>query len=439
MKNSEKTSTPSVFERLLKDDKIPRFYAVRFAVEKGIISDIVDEVDKTIDERGVLARIKPGQRIAITGGSREINHMALIICQLANRIKQCGAVPFIVPAMGSHGGASAEGQAQILEGYGITGDSIGVEVISSMETVQIGITQTGIPVYIDRNAAEADGIVIVGRIKPHTDFRGKYESGLMKMMAIGLGKQYGASICHRMGFSHMAENVYEFGRTILENTNIVFGLGIIEDIYHNTYKIEAVPSERILEEEPKLLEIAKRLIPGIPFKKIDALFVQEIGKDISGAGMDPNITGRSGQLGISQPYAQRIAICDITYKSHNNGSGLGFADVTTQRAFEKFDFNMTYPNGLTSCDPKGISIPPVMPNDMLAYKFAIHTCTNITKKSEIKIVWIKNTCAMEYFFISEALVNDAKLIPELEIVSDSIDVEFDKNGNVPMDLFNNYM
>ena len=349
----------SIFSKLLANDVLPRFAKIGYHIEEGSITDIDQAIREAVKSRLLTMRIERGARIAITAGSREINHMPDIFRSIVAVVKEAGGDPFLVPAMGSHGGATAEGQYELLRGYGITEEYVGCPIKSSMETVEIGTSPSGLPVHIDKNASKADGIILVGRIKPHTDFRGKVESGLMKMMAIGLGKQYGAMTCHKRGIENMAKNVWEFGSTILEKVNILFGVYIIEDFYHNTYKVGAIPAERIPEEEPELLIEAKRLIPGIPFDKVDTLFVQEIGKDISGAGMDPNVTGRSGNLGIWKPNAQVIVVQDITEKSHFNGAGLGLADVTTQRAFTKFNFEMTYPNGITSCDVFGMKIPPV--------------------------------------------------------------------------------
>lgn len=422
-----------IYDELLKDDVIPRIAKVSYNIEHGHIDDVCAEIDKQLAAAHVLQRIKKGNTVALTGSSRSITDLDLILKRLAERIHEIGGKPFIIPAMGSHGGATAEGQMKILEEYGITEEKMGFPVLSSMETVQIGTSESGLPVCIDRYAYEADCIVVVGRIKPHTDFHGKVESGLMKMMAIGLGKQHGASICHKRGFKKMPRNVLEFGRTVLKNANVIFGVGIVEDFFHNTYMLEVIPSEKIEEREAELLILAKRLIPCIPFEKIDVLAVQEIGKDISGSGMDPNVTGRSGQMGISRPYAETIAVFDITDKSCHNGAGIGLADVTTQRAFEKIRFEMTYPNGITACDIHGMKIPPVMPNDRLALKHALHLVTESDWQKGIRMVWIKNTCAMEQFYISEALLEEAEHTDGVEILTGVSEMQFDEYGNAVAD------
>ena len=239
--------------------------------------------------------------MAIAVGSREITNIDQIAKTVVNYVKSRGAVPFIFPAMGSHGGATASGQLEILAGYNVTEKSMGCPIKSSMETVLISTAKNGLPVHIDHYAAQADAIIPIGRIKPHTDFHGKYESGLMKMLTIGLGKQYGANLCHSLGMANMPENIAAYAGEVLQLKNVVWGVGIIEDAFHNTYRITVIPGESIPTEEPPLLQEAKSLVPCIPFSKIDVLVLDEIGKDISGAGMDPNVTGRSQSMGISQP------------------------------------------------------------------------------------------------------------------------------------------
>lgn len=422
-----------IYDDLLKNDEIPRMAKVSYRIEQGMIENVEAELDCQLEQGPFLEKIKAGDSIALTASSRNIRNLDKILKRLAEKIKAKGGRPFIVPAMGSHGGATARGQEEILAGYGITQETTGAPIRSSMETVQIGTSKSGLPVCIDRYAWEADGIVVIGRIKPHTDFRGKAESGLMKMMAIGLGKQHGASICHKRGFKEMPQNVLEFGRVVLSRAKVLFGVGIIEDFFHHTYKIEVIPTSRIEEREAQLLLLAKRLIPCIPFKKIDVLAVQEIGKDISGAGMDPNVTGRSGQLGISKPFAESIVVFDLTEKSHHNGAGIGLADVTTQRAFGKIRFEATYPNGITACDVSGMKIPPVMPNDRLALKHALHLVTQAESQKGIRIVWIKNTCSMEHFYISEGLLEEAEKIEGMKVLTDCFELRFDAESNLITD------
>lgn len=419
----------SIFQTLLQEDQIPLFVPVTYELPRGNISDLSGEVHKQLTHRDLLPRIKAGDTVCVAVGSREITNIDRIVRVLLDVLKARGALPFIVPAMGSHGGATAQGQRDILASYGVTEERMSARVLSDMEPVVLGKTKNELTLYLDRNASQADWIIPIGRIKPHTDFRGPVESGLMKMIVIGLGKQRGAAACHRLGCPKMSEHIIELAGAVIEMGKIPFGLAVLEDAFHNTYRIEAIPGERIAQEEPPLLEQAKRLVPGIPFPKIDILVLEEIGKDISGAGMDPNVTGRSSMLGRWQPFVERIAVFDITDKSHGNGSGLGNADVTTRRAFNKFDFDTTYPNGLTSCDPGGMKIPPVMPNDELAVKFALHTSLETDRTVGPRVVWMKNTLSMHHFYISQALLPELPAVEGLKADGTEIPAVFDTDGN----------
>lgn len=422
-----------IFDELMEQTKVPRMVPVRFDVERGKITaeQIPGLLRKSLDEQGLLSRVEAGRTVALTCGSREICNIDVILKSLVDILKEAGARPFIIPAMGSHGGATVAGQLEILEGYGVTEETMGVPIKATMETVVIGHTHKGLEVHFDKNAYEADYVIPVNRVKPHTDFRGKIESGVMKMLTIGCGKQHGANICHTLGFPNMSENVTEMARVILEKRNIPFGIAIVEDAFHGTWKLQALPGECIEQEEEKLLLEAKALIPGIPFKKIDVLVLDEIGKDVSGAGMDPNVTGRSSMMGRWEPYAERIAILDLTEKSHHNGCGIGGADLTTQRFFEKMNFIVSYPNGITSHDPASMRVPPVMPNDLLTVKMALQTCMENDPSVGYRLVWMKNTLHVESFWISESLMDEAAKDPRLTITGEPREVPFDEDGNVP--------
>lgn len=421
------------FEDLLKETAIPRMVPVEFSVRRGSIrrEDIPSVIRKTIGERGVLDRFQPGKSVALTCGSREINNIDKIMRSVVDILKEHGMKPFIFAAMGSHGGACAEGQLEILAGYHVTEESMGVPVVATMDTVVIGQTPKGMDVHMEANANQADYILPIGRIKPHTDFRGSIESGLIKMLCIGCGKQHGANLCHTYGFPSMPENITQAARVIMEKKNVPFGLGIIEDAFHGTYQLTAIPGEMIEEEETELLKIAKSLIPTIPFDKVDVLVLDEIGKDISGSGMDPNVTGRSGMLGISRPFIERIAVLGLSEKSHHNGCGIGLADITTQRFFEDMNYYVSYPNGLTSHDPASMRIPPVMPNDRCAVKMALQTCMNHTKDLGYRVVWMKNTLKLDSFYISEALMDEVDKNPAITVKGKPESVAFDEEGNVP--------
>ncbi len=423
----------NIFEKLFAEVEVPELIPVRFNLPIGTIKEdeIGEHIKKSLVRRDLLKRILPGQSVAVAVGSREIPHMDRIAKCVVELIKEQGAEPFIFPAMGSHGGATAEGQRELLAGFGITEETMGVPIKSSMETVRISVTPEGLPVHIDRNADAADCIIPLGRVKPHADFRGKIESGLMKMLTIGCGKQYGANLCHSLGMENMSKNVTAVAKEIIKHKNIPFGIAIMEDALHHLYKLEAVPGEKFEEEEPGLLIEAKNLIPGIPFEKVDVLILEEIGKDCSGAGMDPNVTGRSQSLGVWKPFIERIAILNLSEKSHHNGAGVGGGDVTTRRFLDKMDFDITYPNGITSHDLQGIKIPAVMPNDRTAVKMALETCIKADAPEGYRMVWMKNTLCLDAFAISPALLKEAEANPDIEILGSAQPVVFDENGNIP--------
>lgn len=419
-----------LFNELLSDIVIPRFVPVRYEMDADHIGDIPAAVHEQLQRPGTLDRIREGDSVCITASSREVANQAVLLKALADEIKTRGAHPFVIPAMGSHAGASAEGQEAFLKNYGITEETIGCPVRSSMETDVIATSEDGLEIHIDRYANEADFIVVFGRIKAHTDFRGAVESGICKMLVIGMGKQHGAYQCHALGFKNMARNVYGFASKILEKKQNLFAFGTIENAFHDTCRVAAIPHECILEEEPALLEYAKSRMGHIPFEKADVLYVDEAGKDISGAGMDPNVTGRSPVLGVSAPFFERIAVFQLTPVSHGNFAGVGNADVTTQRLFDQISFEQTYPNGITSAEPLSVKIPVVMNCDKTAMQFAIRTSADIDRKTGPKIVWIKNTLKLETFYISEALLKEAGRNPAIQVAGEAFEVPFDDTGAI---------
>lgn len=420
----------NIFDKLLGYVPIPRFVKVRQNFQRPKIDDINAEVSKVLLESDLLRNIKKGQTIAITAGSRGIANMAIILKEVVRNIKKAGGKPFIVPAMGSHGGANAEGQIQVLNSMGITEEFCGAPIRSSMEVVNLGETKNGLSVYIDKYADEADGIVVMNRIKPHVGFRGPYESGVVKMITIGLGKQKGAEMCHHSGFGNMATNLPEIADVIIEKKNIVFALGILENAYDETYKIVCMEKNEIMDIEPGLQEESKAMIPKVYFDKFDILVVDEIGKNITGTGMDTNIIGR-----YHTPYASggpditKLVVLDLTEESHGNGNGIGLADFTTRRFFNKIEFDQTYPNSITSTVQETVKIPMILDTDKLAIQGAIKTC-NIEDMEKAKIVRIKNTLDMEYIYISEGLIKEAESNLNLEIVGELQELEFDADGNL---------
>ncbi len=417
---------------LVRGQKLPRMFGVRQIFPRPRIEpDMLPRIltGLLLEER-FADKIRPGMRIAVTAGSRGIANAALITRCIADFVKSRGAYPFIVPAMGSHGGATAEGQRRILEGYGITQQYVGCPILSSMEVKKIGVNEEGTDVFIDKNAAEADGIIVSCRIKPHTAFRGPYESGIMKMMAIGLGKQAGAQICHEAGFQNMAKNVPMFGRAVIENATVLFAVASIENAYEETCKIAVVDSGEIAEKEPLLLQEAFSYMPRILVDSCDVLIVDAIGKNFSGDGMDPNITGT-----FATPYAsggikaQRVCVLDLSPETKGNANGLGYVDVTTRRVFEKLDLTSMYMNAVTSTVLRGASIPVVMESDREAIQLCVRTCTEIDKE-HARIVRIPNSLHIEHIQLSESYYGEAGRNPRMEIESEPRELDFDGEGNL---------
>ncbi len=413
---------------MLDKAKVPYFYKTKYSLCRDEIKDIEKGVQEALKRQGTLQCIEKGASVALTAGSREINKIDSILLAVINELKRIGAKPFIIPAMGSHGGATAKGQLEIINGYGVTEQTMGVPIISSMETVEVGITPEGLPVHADKAAFHADYMIPIGRIKPHPEFKGKHESGLLKMMAIGIGKQHGANMCHQFGMENMPSNILAFASVMLEKCSIPFGIGIIENAMHGTYSITAIPSEDIIEEEAQLLNTAKALVPVVPFEKVDVIICEQMGKDISGTGMDSNVIGRSISLGTSKPFAERIGVFDLTNKSHGNFNGVALADTISRRLYEKISFKDTYPNTITACEPLAVKIPSVMDSDKLCFYFCIETCLKADKEN-IRIVWIKDTLSLGEFYISEALIKEAGENDELSSASDKYLPAFDKNDN----------
>ena len=332
--------------------------------------------------------------------------------------------------MGSHGGATAEGQKALLAGYGVTEEQVGCPILSSMEVKKIGVNEEGGDVYIDKNAAEADGIILGCRIKPHTAFRGPYESGMMKMMAIGLGKQYGAEVCHEAGFKNMAKNVPLFGKCIIKHAPILFAVPTIENAFDETCRILAVAAEDIAAEEPGLLKEAFSYMPRILVDSCDVLIVDRIGKNFSGDGMDPNITGT-----FCTPYAsggiesQRVAVLDLSPETHGNGLGIGLASATTKRVFDQLDLAAMYPNAITCTVLTGVRIPLVMESDRETIQVCIKSCNEIDKKNP-RVVRIPNSLQLEHIMLSEAYLEEIKGNPNLIVESEPEYLPFDEDGNL---------
>ncbi|MFD1609310.1 lactate racemase domain-containing protein [Oceanobacillus luteolus] len=419
-----------ILHELLKDIPIPKMAKVRQSFSDEKIEDVPGTLKQELEKEGVAEFVKPGMEIAIAVGSRGTDRLVDVTRVTVEFLKELGAKPFIVPSMGSHGGATAEGQKAVLEHLGVTEETVGAEIRSSMEVIQIGQLENGLPVYIDKFASEADGIVVINRVKPHTAFRGPVESGIMKMISIGLGKQKGAEACHQMGFKYMAENIPKMARIALEKMPILFAVATVENAFDKVAEIAVLKPEEIEEREIELQKLAKKLLPKLHFDKIDVLIIDEIGKNISGDGMDPNITGRyPTPYAYGGPEVTKMAVLDLTSASEGNANGVGTADFTTERLVNKMDRHGTYANGLTSTVVGPTHISTTLENDKQAFQAAIKTA-NILDFTKVTVVRIKNTLELAEIEVSETLLDHVKDHPELVQISDVYELEFDENGNL---------
>jgi len=412
----------------------PRMMCIRQHFDAPTLQDVTGAIRQELAKLPLSNRIRPGDSVALTVGSRGIANMALIIKTLVEELKAQGAKPFIVPAMGSHGGGTAEGQRAIIEAYGVTEDFTGAPINATMEVVQVGSIEDAIPVFFDKYAHEADHVAIVARIKPHTDFSGEIESGLHKMMLIGLGKHRGASLYHQAfahySFDHIVRSV---GQTVIENCNILLGLAIVENQFDETALIKAVAPEEFLEREKELLILAKKLIPRLPFQQVDLLIVDKIGKDVSGTGMDTNVIGRKDYLYPCSeevfPKVTRIYVRDLTRKTHGNATGIGIADYTHTRLVNKTDFDSTYINCLTGDNPKSAAIPVHFNTDSKVLDVALKT-VGYVQPENARVIRIRNTLDLKEIMVSEAYQAEMKGRDDLEIIKPVQEMSFGEDGNL---------
>jgi hypothetical protein len=399
----------------LEDMLYPRMVKIRQQLDGSVVPDIALAVKTEFGKSRLSSEIKPGSKVAITAGSRGITDIVAIISSLVREVKSKGGDPFIVPAMGSHGGATAEGQLQILSDYGIKEDIVGCPIISSMEVIKVGETRSGI------------------RVKSHTEFHGQIESGLMKMIVIGLGKHEGTIIAHRFAVKYGYERtITEIGLCALERAPLALGIAIIENGYGRTAQITAVEPENFLETEKKLLSIARIKTPKIPFDKFDVLIVDECGKEISGTGMDTKVLGRIMNIyeeELDHPNITRVILRDLTEKTHGNAIGIGLADFVTRKVVEKIDYRATYINSITAITPEKARLPLICENDKEAVDFAMATAGPVDVES-VKIVWINHTSRLDEMWISRGLLNEATGKEDLKIIGNEHEMKFDDYGNL---------
>jgi hypothetical protein len=413
----------------------PEIFRVRQHLERPRVEDVAAETEAQLARLELGQTVKPGQSVAVTVGSRGIASIHLITRAIVQHFLRLGAKPFIVPAMGSHGGGTAEGQRGIVEGYGVTEEFVGCPIRASMETVIVCQAEEGFPVHFDRYAFEADHVVVAGRVKPHTGFVGDIESGLMKMMLIGLGKHEGAKIYHRaiMNYS-FGQIVRSVGREVLRRCNIVAGVAIVENGYDETAQITALRPQEFEEREKELLVLAKKWMPKLPFPVADLLIIDEIGKNVSGSGMDTNVVGRKyidhAPAEHEYPKIKRIAVRGLTHETHGNACGIGMAEFCLTRVIDQMDARITRINCLTGGHPTAAMIPLDYPTDREMLDHAFPTI-GLVDPPDSRLLWIRNTLDVAEVECSRAFYAEAKKRNDLEVLIEPRPLPLDIHGNLP--------
>ncbi|NKB70803.1 MAG: DUF2088 domain-containing protein [Candidatus Latescibacteria bacterium] len=410
--------------------QFPLMAHVRQQFPATSLDDVVGAVHSQLAAADLAKAVRPGARIAVSTGSRGIAHIAAMVKAVVEDIKEAGGEPFILPAMGSHGGATAEGQKKMLAGYGITPAAMGAPVEATMDVVQVGELEDGTPVLVNRLALESDGVVLINRIKPHTSFRGPFESGLMKMMTIGLGSHKGATLAHSQGAQGLARLIPAWGKVIIDKAPILMGVAIVENAYEQPARIVALRPEEFASREPALLEEARQAMSRLLVQNIDLLVVDQIGKDISGTSMDTNVIGRMMLPGIKEPESPgvgRIVALDLTERTHGNASGVGLADIITRRLFDKIDFQATYANVFTTTFLNRAYIPVIMESDREAIVAALEVA-RIERPAQARIVRIRNTLDLADIYISESLLQEFAGHPQLEQQGELEPMVFSEDG-----------
>lgn len=412
---------------------IPKMVRIREKYEDDKIDDVKAHLINELDSLEIDRQSLRGKKIALTVGSRGIPSLPVLVRTMCDKLKEWGAEPFIIPAMGSHGGGTVEGNVQILTDYGITEDAMGVPIKASMDVVQVGAINDGAhtPIYCDKNAAEADGIVLFNKVKPHTDFKGYVESGMCKMIAIGIAKHFGCSWFHRQGFDTFGERIPMVAAEFLKNMNVIMGVGVVQNAYDEISEIKAYPKDKIIEGDHELLQIAKRRLPRMKFDNIDVLIIDQIGKNISGEGADPNVTGRGCMPGFEDDFhCKKMFVRKLTPPSHGNACGLCYADVTTRQCLQSVDWESTWINFSTNMMLSAGKIPVYQNTDYEALRLAIRTCTKLSDYSQARIARIRDTLSLSEVEVSEALLPDVMGRDDVEILSEPYELEFDADGNM---------
>jgi len=406
------------------------FLKIKQKFNDQYIQDIPGEIEKEFRRIDLDKKILPGMKIAITAGSRGIDRITEILQSIIKEVKKIKADPFIVTAMGSHGGATAEGQREVLSHYGITEKSMGVPIKATMDTMQLDYLENGLPVHFDRIAYHADGIIAVNRVKVHTAFKGKIESGLHKMLAVGLGNHHGAKLVHSLGVKGLRDYMVEFAKIILKKAPIIAGFGILENGYDQTFRIKAASPDEFVKVDSELLEECKKILPSFPVKNIDLLIVQEMGKNISGTGMDTNIVGSIKDPGdFKQPEIKKILVLDLTEESQGNAIGVGIADMITERLYKKIDFKSTNTNAITATFLDRVRIPIVFPTEQKAIETGLDTIWNLPGIPP-RIIIIKNTLKLDEMYVSKAIWEEIKDRENISAISGWKPIKFDPSGQL---------
>jgi len=413
------------------DIALPKMMPVQVKFEPARLEGIPAAVSRQFENPAIRGKIKPGRTIAVGCGSRGVANIAEVAKAVISEIKALGGKPFIFPAMASHGSATAEGQKKVLEGYGITENYVGCPLRATMEVETIDTLEDGTRIFMDRYAAEADGVVLINRIKPHTNFRAPIESGIVKMLTIGMGKISGATEIHFHGFESFADILPRIARVIMGKKPFLFGVGVVENAYEQVAMVEAIPAEKLFEREPELLVRARGLMPKLLFDEIDVLIIDQIGKDISGSGFDPNVTGRNNRFipWSGPPEVQKIVVMDLTEKTHGNAIGIGLADVTTMKLFKKIDVPSTYANTITATYLDGAFIPMLMNTEEEAVQLAVKSLRRV-RPEDARIVRIKNTLELTHIEASAPLLPQVLAHPQMKPLADPADFAFDADGNM---------
>jgi Lactate racemase N-terminal domain len=410
--------------------EFPKVVKIRQKFPRPRVENVEEELREQLGREEISSTIEPGMSVALTAGSRGIAEIEGILRCLVEILKEMEAEPFIVPAMGSHGGATAEGQVEILESLGVTEEFCGAPIRSSMEVVEIGETERGVPVYMDRIASEADGVVLVNRIKAHTDFRSNIESGLMKMASIGLGKHEQALALHGYGVEGIRDFMVEVADEVLGSGHVLFGVATVENAYDEPAIVEAIPAKEIHKREAELLAEYMDMMPALPVSDIDVLHVDALGKNYSGTGMDTNVIGRFRILGVEEPETpavKYIVVGDVSDESHGNAIGVGLADLTTRRLADRIERKAMNANVITSTFVDRAKVPMVLASDEEALRTAIR-CNWGVPPEETRFVRIPNTLHLEYLYVSENMVDEALANAETEVVGDPQELRFDPEG-----------